>query len=177
MTIQEATDYILDSDDPARWLRLLDMYISQYNQMPAAFVLPREYAVLEPLIAAMARNHPKIVQYIKAIRDTLPKGSKAADVNELYRTVMTRFIQQDRRQRMARALERAAELHGPAPSREVRVAYETKLYTLWGRRREELLRRAKGSDRLMTEERSEILELFWKEVDEQIEAGDLPPWE
>lgn len=179
MTVQETTDYILNSDKPAWWLKVLDVYVQQYNHMPSSFVLPHEYRILEPVLAAIARKPEKLPAYIKAIRDTLPRGPLAQDVNALYRTVMTRIVQQERRARMARALDKAADLFGPL-DKDQRLRYESKLFTLWGRRRQELLSRAANhtaSSRLSVEERAEILALFWKDIDDEIEAGQLPPVE
>ena len=138
MNVREATDFIIASESPARWLTLLDMYIHQYNQIPAAFVLPREYEVLLPLIQVLARAHKKLPEYIRNVRDELPKDVRRDGVNALYRTVMTRYLQQDRRARVSRAVDKAITLWGPL-TREQRVRYESKLYTLWGRRRQELL--------------------------------------
>jgi hypothetical protein len=179
MSLQEATEFILDSGDAARWLKLLDLYLGQYLKMPSGFVLPREYAVLAPILAALVKRPEKFPAYILGIRDTLPRGEEVEAVNTLYRTVMTRYVQQERRARMAAALDKAVELYGPM-SRDQRLRYESKVYTLWGRRRTELLKRAAkstGRGRLSVEERAEILALFWKEIDNEIAAGDLPPVE
>lgn len=176
MKIREATDFILDSGEPVKWIRLLDMYVEQYRKYPSAFVLPREHYVLEPLVAVFVRNPEQLVPYIKVIRDTLPKGEQAFEVNGLYRTILTRYVQQERRERMARALDKAEDLFGKFESSEERSQYENKLYALWATRRKELLAKgAKTTGRLSVQERADVLELFWKEIDKEIDEGRLPP--
>jgi len=179
MDIRETTAWIINSDDPAKWLKMADIYIDQYNKLRSGFVLPKEYDCIAALLEVFAKRHADFPDYIRVIRDNLPKGEQSREVNSLYRTVMTRFLQQERRDRVTRAVDKANDLYGPL-SAEQKFGYARKAQKIWGNRRLELLRKAarhSSGRRLSMDEKAEILEIFWKEVDDEIDSGNIPPVE
>lgn len=177
MSLRETTQAILGADDPAEWLRLADMYIATFNQMPASFVLPAQHAVLKPAIVAFHHDPATFARYIEAIRDQFPPGDKKIGLHRLYRTVLTRVVQQDRRARMARALVAVEKMIGRPLTTDERERVIHKLEQHWAYRRMQFLKAARSSTakgRLSSDERAEMLKQFWEEIDAEIERRELP---
>lgn len=177
MTLREATRHILDSEEPAKWLELADMYMKSYKQLPDVFVIPADHAILQPVVAAFHADPEAFIDYIKAIRDMTQPGDERIKLHDLYRTIITRRVMGVRRQRVQnalRAVERA--LNRPLdPDEAARVS--TKLEQHWAKRRRDFLKSqraltAKG--RLSTDVQNSVLKQFWSEIDEEISRGDLP---
>lgn len=177
MTLRDSTRYILNAERPEEWLHLADMYIGSYNQMPDAFVLPADHAILQPVIAAFHNDIDAFIAYIEAIRNHYPPGDQRLSIHTLYRTILTRSIQQSRRDRRARALaavERAMNRKLDADERE---AVGNKLEQRWASDRREFLKSHRAlsvNGRLSTDVRAALLKQFWAEVDDAIARGDLP---
>lgn len=177
MTLRDATRTILGSESPAEWLRLADMYIGSFNQMPSSFVLPAQHAVLKPVIEAFHSSTEAFVKYIQAIRDQYQPGDQRAELQMLYRTVLTRSVQQSRRARVARAITVAETMFGRSLDPDERDRVTKKLEQYWAQRRMQFLKSARGSTdkgRLRSDERTELLKQFWAEIDGEIERRDLP---
>lgn len=175
MSLRDTTEMILyDTSRTARWVQAADYYIRQYNTDREHFVLPKAFAALAPVIEEYADNFGGFVQYVQGIRDSLPPKSQASkDAQVVYRKVVVRYVQQQRRERVDRAMKKAQELYGDAPF-QTRLAWMAKLEHVWAKRRLEYLARKKMS----REERAEALEEFWDMIDEEIEAGErIPRWE
>ena len=179
MTLNEATDVVLfDPDRTPMWIHAADRYLQLYNQDPESFILPRQYAVLEPIISSYANNLGGFLGYVRGIRDSMGDLPQAKLVQQIYRRVNTRYTQQIRRERSERALRKAEELYGPAPF-ILRQAWVARLEHLWAKRRLAYLdsHRPKGG-RLNIDERAEILGEFWGEIDHEIATGErIPRWE
>lgn len=182
MTIQDATDIILyDASKAPMWLKAADKYREQFAGDPDNFVLPRQYAAITPVIEQYGNNLGGFVRYIAGIRDALKDmgaDGPAADVQELYRRVYTRYTQQFRRKRSAKALAQAIKLHGDAPF-TTKLTWTAKLETIWRKRRLAFLdaaRKAHGG-RLSQVEKVDALAEFWDMIDAGIDAGErIPPW-
>lgn len=177
MTLREATRHILDSEEPAKWLELADMYIKSYKQLPDVFVIPADHAILQPVVAGFHADTEAFVEYIKAIRDMTQPGDERIKLHDLYRTIITRRVMGVRRQRVQtalRAVERA--INRPLdPDEAARVG--TKLEQYWARRRRELLKNHRSKTvkgRLSTSVQNSLLKEFWAEIDAEIERGELP---
>lgn len=177
MSLREATRQILDSDRPAEWLRLADLYMNTYNQMPETFVLPAQHAMLKPVIDTFKSDLERFVLYVQAIRDQYGPGEKRVELQKLYRTILVRQMQQSRRSRVGRALKVVETMlnRGLGPDERERVS--RKLDQHWARRRQLYLegaRRGTDKGRLSSDERSELLNEFWAEVDAEIDRRELP---
>lgn len=171
------TDKLVDDPHAAEQLRIADSYIRQYKELGRRFALPAEYAHLKPVIESYADDIGDFVRYVKELRDTVPprKDSYIA-LHELYRTLLVRQVQQERRDRIGRALEWLKKNH-PLLTAQQRAAWARKVEQQWGKRRMRLMedaRRTTASGRLNTDEREMLLEAFWKEIDKEIEQGKLP---
>lgn len=180
MRLHECTGVILSSPDrAAAWLKLADTYMQQCANNDAHLVLPKAFAFLKPIIEAYTFDLEGFVQYIIGIRDSLPYKSGAyKDVQQYYRTVNGRLIQQQRRERTNRAVQKAEQLWGSIPfiKRQVWVA---NLEHSWAKRCQAFLAaaiRGSGKTRLTHDERAETLAEFWDLVDTEIHNGELPRW-
>ena len=180
-TIHELTDDLLLNHEPAKWLRLADSYIQMFNKSPREFILPREHARLKPLIEIYAHDLQGFVLYILGVRDSYTHDAATyADLHKLYRTVSTRALQQDRRVRLNAAVEKAMQLRGRPASFHTRATWARRMEQAWGQRRLQHMSEYRDKtqrNRLTVEERSEILDEFWKSIEEEIARGDLPPME
>lgn len=176
MDIRDATRAILAAQSPAEWLRFADMYIVSSNQMPEAFVLPTEHAVLRPVIESFRGDPSLFAKYIQAIRDQYLPGEQKAELQMLYRTVLTRSVQQARRARLGRALEVVEIMHGRRLEPDERERVARNLEETWANRWMQFLKSARGSTgtgRLRADERGELLKQFWAEIDDEIERGSV----
>jgi hypothetical protein len=95
---------------------------------------------------------------------------------DLLRTLNARLMQQQRRNRVDRALD-WLEATYPGLTIEQKQYWVRKLEQKWGRERLAALDEAKqriGREQLTTEERNAVLAESWARVDADIERGDLP---
>lgn len=178
--LERATDELLrDPDTVAHWLSIADKYMQNYAQNPTAFILPREHKFLKPVIDSYAHNLEGFTHYLAGVRDSMPRKSLAWErTQSLYRRVMGRCVQQERRLRADRAIAKATELYGPIGFHE-RLKWIACLEHDWAKRRLEFLekhRRRTENNRLSTDERTEFLLEFWDNIDTEIAEGKLPPW-
>lgn len=178
--IRETTDLLLDNPNMASvWLGQADKYMQAHSYDPQTFILPKEHAFLQPLVEAYAANLEGFVEYIVGVRDSIEKGSGAWErVQNLYRRVMGRYVQQQRRERANRALAKAEELYGGTSFHD-RLRWVSNLEHGWAKRRLDYLaeRRARTEDdRLSSDERAEALLEFWDIIDTEIYNGEVPPW-
>ena len=179
MTLSEAVHFIYHSGDPAKWLRLADTYIQQYNAMPRLFILPREHAQLKPLIETYARDEAGLRALALGFRDDLPDGEQKIACNALYRRFNLRYVQRVRRERLNRGIEAAEKKFGTLDY-DARLKYSKKLEQAWGKRRLAWLadvRRKIGRKNVPLQEMNDALEVFWNGVDDEIKRGEVPPLE
>jgi hypothetical protein len=179
MDMDRVTQKLIDDPKAAEQLKFADIYIDQYHRMGAkSFSLPTEHAHLKPIIERYADDLPKFVEFVKGVRDEVePRSETYISLHELYRTLQVRLVQQIRRDRAARALA-WLEKHYPKATMKQKADWLHKLEQRWGRERFAAMdaARSKGKrDRLTTEEREEVLDQFWREVDDDIKEGSLPP--
>lgn len=180
MDLREATTWVLKEPSPAKWLRLADTYIQAYNRVPNQFVLPREHAALKPVIDAFALDTAAFSTYIRAVRDG-SHGEQYDELHELYRTVSVRALQMQRRNRIRKAALLAVPAVEKTLGRVLRYDDEVVLAKFieqrWAAMRMEAMATARASykkARLPTEDRAEVLEQFWKELDSALEQGTVP---
>ncbi len=182
MSINDTTDVVLY--DPARskmWLMVADRYIQQYEADPDNFVLPKQFAVLAPLINSYAGNLTGLIKYMVGIRDSLREAGyndAALEVQDVQRRLASRRQQQIRRERADRAMAAAKLLYGAAPFAR-RMEWMARLEKVWeGRRAKFLNAHRAGRKRLPQAEKDEATAEFWDLIDNEIANGErIPPWE
>lgn len=178
--LPECTNTLLRNPDKMQeWLLIADKYMQTYAENPKTFLLPRAHEFLKPLIESYALNLEGFTLYLVGLRDSFDRTSRAyKDVQSLYRKVNGRLIQQQRRERINRAVAKAEELYGEIPYTH-RMQWMAELEHQWAKRRLEFLeanRRRYKKDRLPSEDRAELLAEFWENIDHEIYEGKLPQW-
>jgi hypothetical protein len=146
---------------------------------PSIFLLPKSHEFLKPLIEAYAFNIDGFVQYLVGIRDSFSKEDLAWEqVQSIQRRINGRYVQQQRRERAARAITKAEELYGKTDYHS-RLKWVSDLEHKWASRRLLFLDKHRDSlkgERIDTETRAELLLEFWEIIDTEIFEGDVPPW-
>lgn len=176
MELRDSTQTILHSPKPSALLELADNYIEMFNDLKDAFILPRDHAALRPLIEVFYDDLDGFVAYTKAIRNQLTQ-SERQDVHLFYRRIATRRLQQTRRDRVERALAQIEKTLKRTLDGDERTRVISKLEQHWGKRRREYLdahRRKSKHGRLSLDARAEILEVFYREIDEEITRNEIP---
>ncbi len=166
-------------DKVKEWLTIVDKHMTSYADNPEVFLLPKAHEFLKPLIEAYAHNLEGFTQYLLELRDNFDRRSlQFVEVQAIYRRLNGRFVQQSRRDRMARAIIKADTLFGEIAYTK-RMQWMAELEHVWARRRLAFLeqqRKRLKQDRLSTELRTEMLLEFWDIIDTEIYEGNIPPW-
>lgn len=176
--IQAFRDALLRHKRPDKLLALADKYLRRFEEMGDDFILPREHAALKTPIEHFAGELAAWVEFVKSVRDDLPAKSAArADVHDLYRMLLVRVTQQDRRARIDSAVNGAVKKGLIKNEYDTKMRYARKCVQLWTVRRMSMLkvhRQETETGRLSSAEREELLEQFWKQIDKEIKQGELP---
>ena len=180
MDLRETTSYLLRLPDIGAWLKLADKYITAYNSMPEHFVLPVQHALLKPIIEAFAKDGSAFTTYIHALRDAT-EGVARDELHALYRTVSVRVLQTVRRTRLRKATLLLLPQLEPLLGRDIGYDDQQRvakfLEQCWGAMRMAAMseqREQQQSKRLNTGDRTVLLENFWKNLDQQLDRGEVP---
>lgn len=169
---------LLSDPNAATKLRLADAYMLHTERTGRNFVLPREHAYLGDLLTKYGKSLSKFVSYVKDVRDSqVPKSRSYNLLQDFYRTLEVRLVQQQRRERVRKAMSWLEEQH-PKLQYEAKMRWCHKVEQQWGRRRMEVMEAARKRTprhRLNAVEREQILSEFWQEIDTEIARGKLPP--
>lgn len=174
MSMNKFTSWLEQQENPAKWLNLVDAYCQTIQKVGSlTFVLPKEHEALSPAVEAFAKDQEAFVSYLNNIKQEF-EGGKKSDVQALYRTIMTRQMQQSRRERRNKAAKKYEAKNG-AFSSDQRTAYLKLLEQTWGKERMEYMKQHRyGKLRLSADEREEVLKEFWYMIDVRIAKGELP---
>jgi len=166
-------------DKVEEWLTIADKHMTSYEDNPEVFLLPKAHEFLKPLIEAYSNNLEGFTQFVLEIRDSFDRRSlQFVKVQAIYRRLNGRYVQQSRRERMARAIIKAEALYGEIPYTK-RMQWMAEQEHIWAQRRLAFLeqqRKRLKQDRLSTDLRTEMLLEFWDIIDTEIYEGNLPPW-
>ena len=166
-------------DKVKEWLTIADKHMTSYEDNPEVFLLPKAHEFLKPLIETYSNNLEGFTQYLLELRDNFDRKSRQfVDVQAIYRRLNGRYVQQSRRERMARAIIKAEALFGEIPYTK-RMQWMAEQEHVWAQRRLAFLeqqRKRLKQERLSTELRTEMLLEFWDIIDTEIYKGELPPW-
>lgn len=168
---------LLDMPDPAPVLRIADSYLTSMDRLGDSFVLPAEHHLVKPILEYYAGDLPGWVKYVRGVRDRMPLGTGKNNVHEFFRTIVTRQVQRERRERVNSAVEKALRLGLIEDTPDVKARYARRCDARWKLRRLGLLdalRRKTAKGRVSEAERAEALDAFWNEVDHEISRGELP---
>lgn len=166
-------------DKVGEWVTVADRYMQTYVEDPEAFLLPKAHEFMKPLIEAYALNLEGFTHYLVGLRDCFDKRSTQFNkIQAIYRRINGRHVQQTRRERIGRAVDKAEELYGELPYTQ-RIQWMAHLEHEWAQRRMAFLeqqRQKLKTERLSVEIRTELLAEFWNDIDTEIYEGKLPPW-
>lgn len=179
-TLPETTESLLRNPDKiTEWLSIADKHMQTYVENPNLVVLPRAHEFLRPLIEGYARDLEGFADYILELRDQFARSSSQfKDIQAVYRRLNGRWVQQQRRERMLRAVDKAESLNGEIPFTK-RMQWMAELEHDWAQRRLAFLeqqRKRLKMERMSTELRTGFLLEFWDIIDTEIYEGDIPPW-
>ena len=155
---------------------LADMYIEMYNRAPTNFKVPQEHKKLQAIVEHFHDKPTEFVKFVRKIRDEAAP-SQYDSVHEIFRRVQSRRVQQDRRRRLKEGVSLIEKELNVGFNFKQKEAVAMWLEQYWGRERILMLdeaRRNRGRSRLNTEERSEICELFWAKVDNDLKHSIIP---
>lgn len=186
--LTKCTDTLLRNPGKlGKWLSVADKHMQSYAQehkksqaeKPITFLLPKAHAFMRPLIETYASNIEAFTEYLIGLRDRFDRNSAAyKEVQKVYRRINGRYIQQQRRERMERAVAKAEKLYGKIPFMQ-RMQWMAKLEHQWAKQRLDFLEAQRArheNDRLPAEDRVERLAEFWENIDTEINEGKLPNW-
>ena len=171
-----AKDFVLNSSTPAETLEMADMYITMYNRNPKNFDLPQQHEAIRGIVFEYADKPLQFVEYVKEVRDEMPKEHYQS-THEVFRKIQSRVVQQERRRRLYEGVDQIETVVNQKFTFGQRQAVMAWLEAYWGKERLAKLddaRRARGVNRLTTEERGEICDEFWAEIDNQLEHNIVP---
>lgn len=172
----KARDFVLSSDSPVELIELVDMYITMYKKNVKNFILPQEHQALKSLVFEFADRPLDFVDFVKGVRDDLPKEKYQA-THEVFRKIQSRIVQQERRRRLYDGVSQIEVELNTVFTFGQKQAVISWLEAYWGRDRLRKLddaRRTLGNNRLSSDERSEICDSFWAEVDNQLKHNIVP---
>ena len=178
--VQVTTDALLrNPDKAAELLRLADKYAQAYADEPKTFLLASAHEFLRPIIERYANDLEGFTQYIEIIRDAFDRRSAQwLAIQRVYRRINGRHVQQLRRGRSNRAVEKAIELFGSVEF-QTRLQWVANLENDWAKRRLVFLEAQRykfKSGRISVEDRVELLAEFWNDIDTEIHEGRLKKW-
>jgi hypothetical protein len=182
-TLRSATADLLRQHDVPEQIKLCDAMIAAYNKVPEKFVLPRQYSGLRPIIANFADDPQGWSEYIRIVRDAVD-GAAYDAMHEIYRSISTRVLQQIRRARVRKAVKvlcgRIGRATGVEPPYDEQLVIGRRIELMWKKQRAEAISLARSeyrNNRQPFEDKTEMLDAFWKEIDSKLEDGvlDLTP--
>lgn len=174
--LYEAKESLVDAPDTVEWLRLADRYIAQFNAHPSMFRLPKDHMRLKAVLENFAYDTDGWLAFVKQIRDEVHGSDKWESVHDFYRTVLARTAQQNRRKRLGNAVTVVESKVGKLTTLQKQLVaawYEQQ----WGKQRLARMaevRKYHGAKRLSQDERADVLENFWEDIDALLMTGDVP---
>jgi hypothetical protein len=177
-TLHELYEFTLSNPEKgAKMLYLADKYLLMYDDLGEELKLPKEHDFIKPILEKFAKNPKGFSEWLFKLRNDLPKCAGRVLINALYRKVMTRALQRERRTREDAAIRMALKIGLINDDYATKQAYIRKIVLEWGKRRTEILdseRKFGKGPRIPLDEQEIILADFWKSIEAEIEKGELP---
>ena len=171
--------FLRSPDKAAEWLTLADKYAQAYLEDPKIFLLPTAHGFLKPIIERYANDLEGLAQYVETVRDAFDRRSAQwLAIQRVYRRINGRHVQQLRRSRSNRAVEKEIELFGSVDY-QTRLQWVANLENDWAKRRLVFLDAQRDKftgGRISVEDRVELLAEFWNDIDTEIYKGRLKKW-
>ena len=162
--------------DAAKVASLADHYLMEMEKRGSDFRLPREHAVVKPILEEFAGDFDGFAAWLHGIHRDMP--FRSAVRQEFYiaiRRVDVR-LNQDRNRELTRLATKVAVDKKWLPDVfSLKQAYAAKLRKYWELRRTTFLashRAASPTKRLTADERTELSAEFWETIRKEIENGE-----
>lgn len=182
-TLGEATDFLLQSNDPSDDLLMVETLMDNVRQRGTEYEISRTYLHLVPFVEAYTYNMVGWLKFVRSVRDDIAsiygRGSaKYMGMQKFFRTLEVRYVQQMRRERLRQAVA-WLEVEHPGLTTEQKKLWCKRLEQLWMKQRRAWLaaHRKQHGKRLNLDEQREVLDAFWADVDDNIKQGNLPRYE
>lgn len=178
-SLKELREYVLtNTTEGANMLELADHYLQSYDKLDGNFVLPKVHEYAKPVVEAFARDPKGFAKWLQKVRDLVPKEDASRNrINFLYRKVVTRALQRERRAREDAAVAKAVKLKLIPDDYQAKLRYTRRLIIEWGRRRLATLaveRKGMNTKHIPIDMQEAILYDFWQAIENEIENGELP---
>lgn len=179
MDLKEFRATVLRLDRPEEVLRLADEYLQDMERKGDRFILPKDHIIVKPVLEYYHGDLKGWVKFVKSVRDRLPvDGRKFHEgVHDIYRTVLIRLTQVERRARLDAAVTMAVKKKLIENTYDEKMRYSRRCTQAWKLRKDNLLtQHAKQTKKgvLSVEEREELLVDFWNNIAAEIDNGELP---
>lgn len=169
---------LINADDSADTLTLADNYLGRMEAMGDDFVLPRDHLLVKPILDYYHNDLTGFTRYVKRVRDgMMPKSESKKNVHEVYRRLLIRLTQQERRVRLDFAANIAIQKALIPDDYHARLRYNERCTAVWGKRKENLLRTVRSETpgkRISTDHREQLLASFWKTIRQELDNGEVP---
>ena len=164
--------------DPAETLQLADKYLIMMNEMGDKFRLPREHIHLAPMVNFFGPNQDVWLHFLREVRDQTPiRSDRYAKIHTVFRRADTRIRSLSRRARLANALRTAIAKGLVEDETQAKRDYERRCTQVWLKRKTNLLiehRSEAPGGRLSNDEQRRVLDTFWRQIDAELEHGEVP---
>ena len=164
-------------------MALIDTYVRSKESLGRRFALPPRDAWLEPVVESCAYRLENFQKFARRVRDMAmevhgEQSHQYIAAQEFVRKLDIRAAQRRRRQRL-QAAHAWAKQTMPERSTEDCQRWLRALEKDWAAQRLERLKtaRRRAGGVLPEPEVAEVVEQFWRDLDNKIHAGKLPSWD
>jgi len=172
LTPTQAWAWLRRQDNAEELLAVLDNYIVQTKKGTQAVVVPRDYANLEPLIALFGKADA-LEAYLDALQ-VMYKFLKTKEAHEIYRKVLTRASQTQRRKRLLQMVRLLEKQRGCKWTSGERAMIQQRLSEVMKLKRQAAVaahRKATKSGALSQEQIEDIHETYYRWVQGNLDNG------
>lgn len=178
-TLRELRDTLLTISHPEKWLALADDYLDRFETQGDDFILPREHAMLAPILEHYVGDLAGWMKFARGVRDRLPRYSmEYSAVHEFFSKLESRFIVRRDRRLTGLAVDVAIATKVLPDTKDDKRRYIDRCRQLWKKRRAAVLgaaRRASPTGRVSLGHQEELLAEFWEQLETELNNGEIPP--
>lgn len=177
-TLKELRDTLTQIAHPDRVLKLADRYLQDFEERKDEFILPKEHALVKPILEYYVGDLDGWKKFIRIVRDRLPPSSQERhDVQELYKLICVRVIQRRNRVLLEAATDVAIRKNLIPSSWDTKQRYAKRCIQAWKIRKDNMLRAVRQQSpkgRVSADHREQLLREYWDQVAAEIENGEVP---
>jgi hypothetical protein len=157
--LSKAVNYLVQSDKYTTWIKLITQHIEEWDTYPRAFAEPFAYLNVLIEIGLKSRNlFENIIRLIENKRREIP-ATKRVDYQ--------RTLMQERRARIAKALEIREQSGKKIRNSEERATLTAQLTKRWAKEKSAFIK-AKG--KISWKDRNAAMNEFWQGIDASLDS-------